>query len=569
MQFQYLPYVGVLLAAAAVTLALAIYALRQKDVRGTGPFGVCMLLTALWSGSNALEMAGADLSAKLFWTNVQCMAYTSDPVIWLIMVFRFIERDHWITGRNILLLLALPALTVVLAWTNDLHGLMWQNVRLDTSGPFPILSKTFGTWFWVIAAYSYFLIILAEALLALSLRRKSALYREQSLALFIGLALLLIQNALYIFGIHPVTRYDLTPVVAGVSGLVVAWGVFRYRLFDVVPVARDKVVENMDDGLIVLDGQNRIADMNPKVKSLFGNPFGQVAGQEAAAFFADWPAVAEICRNGANPPRELVVENAGCPKIFEVAAVPLRDSRGKDNGLSIILHDVTERKKAESQLLEQQRTLAITEERERMARELHDSLGQVLGYINIQAQAVREQIVRGQTETAADCLERLRDIARNSHDDLREYIRSARGIALPNWDLVAALRNYLQQYNQNYRIKTELTIPGDLAFGRLEAAAGRQLLRIIQEALTNVRKHAGADTVKITFAEKQGFVEVAIEDRGCGFDRKDMRSGEHFGLAIMEERAREAGGRLEIATKPGQGTKVVIEIPLSGEEIRQ
>lgn len=285
MYFQYVPFIWTLLASTLVILALAIYALQHKDVKGAVPFSICMFLTALWSGSYALELAGTDLFTKLFWTNVQCISYSFAPVLWLIMVFRFIERDHWVTRRNILLLLILPFLTVILAWTNNLHGLMWQNARLDINGPFPVVAKTFGPWFWVIAAYSYLLNILSESLLALSLRRKSALYREQSRALFIGLALLFIQNALYIFGIHPVPRYDLTPVVAGVSGLYIAWGIFRYRLFDIVPVARENIIENMDDGLIVLDARNRIADMNRTAKTIFGPPSIRAIGQKVEAFF--------------------------------------------------------------------------------------------------------------------------------------------------------------------------------------------------------------------------------------------------------------------------------------------
>lgn len=565
MRFQYVPYIWVLLASAAVTLSLAIYALRHKGVRGALPFGVCMFLTALWSGSYALEISGADLPTKLFWTNAQCMSYSFTPVLWLIMVFRFIERDRWVTRRNMLPLLVLPVLTVILAWTNDLHGLMWQNVHLDTQGPFPVVVKTFGPWFWLIAAYAYSLNMVSEFLLGLSLRRKSAIYREQSRALLIGLALLILQNALYIFEIHPVSRYDLTPVVAGVSGLIIAQGIFRYRLFDIVPVARENVIENMTEGLMVLDAQNRIVDMNRTAQDIFNKPFVRAIGQEAATFFAKWPALAEISNECEKLPGELVIEKNGCSRTFEVTYSFLH-KLGKYNGMSIIFRDVTERKEGQAQLLRQQRALTISEERERMVRELHDSLGQVLGYINIQAQAVQEQIVRGEAETAVKALENLGQIARDSHNDVREYIQSIRGIVSAEQDFAAALQEYLKRYRQNYGIKTEVSIPDTFGMTRIEPAVGRQLLRIIQEALANVRKHACTDSVKISFAAQQEAIKVIVEDNGRGFVRSDQLDGHKFGLGIMEERAHEAGGKLYIESEPGQGTRVKVKLPCTGRE---
>ncbi|ATW28161.1 histidine kinase N-terminal 7TM domain-containing protein [Candidatus Formimonas warabiya] len=563
MYFQYVPFIWTLLASTLVILALAIYALQHKDVKGAVPFSICMFLTALWSGSYALELAGTDLFTKLFWTNVQCISYSFAPVLWLIMVFRFIERDHWVTRRNILLLLILPFLTVILAWTNNLHGLMWQNARLDINGPFPVVAKTFGPWFWVIAAYSYLLNILSESLLALSLRRKSALYREQSRALFIGLALLFIQNALYIFGIHPVPRYDLTPVVAGVSGLYIAWGIFRYRLFDIVPVARENIIENMDDGLIVLDARNRIADMNRTAKTIFGPPSIRAIGQKVEAFFKNQPAFAEISCGRETLPRELVIQNESDRKTFEVSYLSLQDRRGKHNGLTIIFHDVTERRLVQARLLGQERALAMSEERERLARDLHDNLGQIFGFINIQAQAIKHELASAGIGIASHKLERLVEVAKSAHQEMREYIQNVKITAAAEKNFVSAVKKEIEQYIKQTGIEVKLRISDEPVIEGLEPNIKLHMINIAKEALNNIRKHAEAKQVSIEVKVAGSEIFARIEDNGKGFDvmKYEKEPAHGFGLSIMKERAGEIGGDIRIDSNPGEGTRILLRVP--------
>jgi len=563
MHFQYAPFIWPLISSAAVTAALAVYALRHRNVRGALPFGVCMLLTVLWSGGYALEIAGTDLPTMLFWIKVQSMAYSFNPVIWLMMVFLFIERDCWATRRNILLMLVLPALTLVLAWTNSFHGLMWQNAHLDMSGTFPVVVKTFGPWFWIIAAYSYLLNIISELLLALSLRRKSSLYREQSLALFIGLLLLFIMNALYIFKIGPVSRYDLTPVSAGVSGLIIAWGIFRYRLFDIVPVARENIIENMDDGLIVLDAQNRIADMNRTAKTIFGSPSVRAIGQEAEAFFKNQPAFAEISCGREMLPRELVMQNEDFPKTFEVSYVSLRDRRGNHNGLTIIFRDVTERRLVQARLLEQQKALAMSEERERLARDLHDNMGQIFGFINVQAQAIRHELASAGIGTASNKMERLVEVAQSAHQEMREYIRNVKITAAAQKNFVPAVKKEIEQFIRQTGIDVKLLISDEPLIEELQPHVKIHMSNIAKEALNNIRKHAEAKQVSIEVKAGGNEILAMIEDDGRGFDvmnyKKEPAHG--LGLKIMRERAGEIGGEIRIDSAPGKGTRIFLRVP--------
>ena len=568
MHFQYIPYIWLLLASAAVAAALGIYAWRHRTVPGATPFAVLMLVVVVWSLANALEMAGTDLPTKIFWANVQYLCYGAIPVAWLALALQYTGRGGWLTRSRLAWLAIEPLITVLLVWTNDLHGLMRRNVHLDTAGPFPVIGKTFGPWFWVHAAYTYLLLLVIIYLYVETLPRVPLFYRKQILVLLISFLLPLAWNLLYNFGLSPVPRHDLAPAMLSLAGVGVAWTLFRYRLFDLVPVARATVIESMADGVIVLDAQNRIVDLNPAAQETLGWTASQAVGQQAAQVFSAWPDLIALCRNATVTQTESVLGTGDAQRYYDLHSSPLSDRRGRPIGRVIALRDVTERKHAQIQLLQQQRALAALEERERLGRELHDSLGQVLGYVNVQVQAARELFSSGQAATADATLSRLAKVAQEAHADVREYILGMKTSVSPEWGFFPALEQYLQRFSQNYGIQIALSLPDDRAECPFMPAVEVQLLRIIQEALTNVRKHAGARSVQVLFTFSADQAQVLIEDDGCGFDpaRLTTSDGQHFGARIMRERAEEVGGTLEVRSAPGQGTKVIVQIPLREPE---
>jgi PAS domain S-box-containing protein len=564
LHFQYVPVIWPFLIAAIVTLTLAIYAFAHKNAKGAIPFAFTMLLTSLWAGCYALELAGDDLPTKLFWTNFQSISYTVVPALWLIMVFQFIERENWITRRNVLFLLALPVIAIVLTWTNDLHGLIWQNVYLDEGVLIPVLKKTFGSFFIITVIYAYSVNILSELLLGLSLRRKSALYREQSLALMVGLALLFIPNIFYVFDISPLNHYDFTSAVAGISGLIIAGSIFRFRLFDIVPVARDNIIENMADGVIVLDARNRVVDINQSARAIFGNSSGRGIGVDSGAFFEAWPSIREICQEKSNQPREIYIEKNGDKRIFEVSCLILTDKKGKQNALSVTFHDVTEQRKTQARLLEQQRELAISREKVKTARDLHDRLGQVFGFINVQAQAIKRELSNKGIDIAAGKIDRLIEVTQSAHRDMREFIQSVKTAAAAEKKLVDALNEEAEDFQKQTGIDIRVDICNDLPIAFLNRDTQTQIINIIKEAFNNIRKHAQANRVSVTVRAVDNNLLMTVCDDGKGFEvggfTKNPLSG--LGLNIMKERADEVGGNLDIDSSPGNGTRITLNIPI-------
>jgi signal transduction histidine kinase len=212
-------------------------------------------------------------------------------------------------------------------------------------------------------------------------------------------------------------------------------------------------------------------------------------------------------------------------------------------------------------LHERVRELAASEERLRLAHEMHDGLAQVLAYVNTKAQAVQGYLRHGKTHEASDQLNQLAAAAREVYADVREGILGLRVSSAPGRSLPEAVRDYVDRWAAQSGVSAEVEIDRRL---RLPASIELQVFRIVQEGLANVRKHARAERVAVACHAFDDRVRVTVEDDGVGFRPEALGRSEfpRFGLATMRERAESLGGRLQISSTPGTGTRVEAEVPL-------
>ncbi len=209
--------------------------------------------------------------------------------------------------------------------------------------------------------------------------------------------------------------------------------------------------------------------------------------------------------------------------------------------------------------------LAVVAERERIARELHDNLAQVLGYIRMRAASARRALEGGDLTAVGRVLCEVDEAVAEAYADVREAILGLRSRVGGERALPDALGEYLERFRQQSGLEVEFEADPAVREVRLPPQAEVQLLRIIQEALTNVRKHARAARVWVRLgvvADGERWFRVEVADDGCGFDPTTPPPGGHFGLAVMRERAELAGGRLEVHSAPGRGTRVRVEVPI-------
>jgi signal transduction histidine kinase len=222
---------------------------------------------------------------------------------------------------------------------------------------------------------------------------------------------------------------------------------------------------------------------------------------------------------------------------------------------------------ANALLHEHAKKLATLEERDRIARELHDNLAQVLGYLSMKAAGARELLLRGDVTRLDADLQEMGEAADEGYLDVREAILGLRTSPDAHGGLRGALEQYLEKFSRQSGVTARLEMP-ETADAAVAPAVEIQIVRVIQEALTNVRKHARAANAWVSLEQDDERIRVTVRDDGHGFtaDRAERQAPEGYGLVMMRERLTSIGGQVALKSAPGKGTTIVAEVPLMSEE---
>ncbi len=387
MQPQINPYAGLLVISAFLSALLALLAWRRRPAPGAEALTALMLAMALWASAYVCELLSAELAAMLFWAKLQYLAILSVPTLWLIFVLQYSGRSAWLTPGRLAALAIVPGVTYVLIWTTPASGLLYRTALIDDSGSFAVLQLTYGPLFWIQAVYNYTVFVLATLLVLQTYLRSAGPQRAQSGVVLVGALAPLLANALYVAGASPLANYDLTPVFFIVTGLAGVWALLRYRLLDLLPVARDALIESMSDGVAVVDAQGRVVDLNRTAQKLVGLPANTVLGAPASAALPGWASLAPLLKGSQTAPIEVTLERDDAGTHWEVRVSPLYQHQAGVAGWLVVFHDVTARVRAEEAERKQR---ALAEGLRSATAALSDtlSLDEVLDRILEQTEAV-------------------------------------------------------------------------------------------------------------------------------------------------------------------------------------
>ncbi len=381
MNWQFTVYSISLSIVGVISGYLAVWTWRRNPVTGTTPFAFMMLAVSEWSFGYALETAAVNLSSKLVFAKFEYLGITMLPVMWFWFVIQYVNREKWLTRRNLLLMFICPVITILLTWTNNIHGLIWKNVQTDSINHLVML-VTHGAWFWIHVTYSYLLLLSGTLLLFHALFRSPRLYRGQISALLFCILIPWLGNFLYLSGLNPFTHLNLTPFGFIITGLAMALGLFRYRMFDLVPVASNVIIENMNDCVIVLNCQGRIVNYNPAAEAQFSFLRNGAIGQPIIQVLSNWSTLAESCKRDGWVRTELKLAVNDTTRIYDLIISSLHDSRGHSKGHIMVWRDITEIKQAEiKKLIDRKRDQSMAES-VKDAIISADSLGRIVSWNN-------------------------------------------------------------------------------------------------------------------------------------------------------------------------------------------
>ena len=553
--YAYTPLIWPSVIALLLLLALVFYTGRRRNLPGALPFTFAVLFGALWAAGSALEYAAVDQTAKIAWVKFQAAWQLPSAFAITCFLLEYVWPGRWLTRRVLALLSIFPLLIVLFILTNDLHHLMWRD--LEFNGTVTRLLGPVG-WTGVVIGYS---LVIVNFIIFAWLFLHSPQHRWFVVLMVVGQ---IIFRTLYLVDLNKAHRSDLPLDMFGIvfAYLMYSTALFRFNILNPVTLASQTVIDQMREGMLVVNRHGQVASLNPGAAALLGLSEKQVCGRALQEVLPSCPPLQDGGLNEA----EISLGTGPATRAYQLVISSLKDWRGQEAGRLLLLHDVTEQRRSQAQLLEQQRALAALQERDRLAGELHDELAQDLALINLQAQLVSGLLETGQEEQARTQLQVLARAAREAQVDVRGEI----GQLSHRLDIVdgflGSLRLLTQAFQERCEIEIDLSLPVDMRAISLAPAAEVQLLRIVQEAFANIRKHAGAKHVWVSLTKEPEGMLLRIEDDGVGFDPHRLSpSRQAFGVGIMSQRAAEVGGRVEVKSAPGKGTQVMIEVPLNEE----
>ncbi|NJM06127.1 PAS domain-containing protein [Candidatus Gracilibacteria bacterium] len=349
-----------LIGAAITALLIAVWAFN-KPVPGSGIFAALLLSIGWWLTAFILELSSTTVADALIWRKLQYLSMVAAPPLWLAFALRNGGHERFLTRPFYATLFCLALLTLAMVWTNERHGLVWSDATLTPLPALQILSVNYGPWLWLHTLVAYSMVMVASAILVRAAWRLGAALHLQLYVLICGVLIPLLGNIASFLRLGPLPYVDLTPLLFILGGIFCAWAIYRTRFLAIVPVARNVVMEDMRDGVLVIDGRGAIVDINRAGQQLFAVTARSVLGRPLAVVPPLAAIFAEIHKQPAAepaPPREIEMRVGNDQRIFEMHTAPLHAAQGLQRGLFVVLRDVTDQKRIERELSMQQRLLA-------------------------------------------------------------------------------------------------------------------------------------------------------------------------------------------------------------------
>jgi PAS domain S-box-containing protein len=678
-----LTHISVLIfIAALVNIFTTTVSWQRRKAKGGVYFAFAMLAITFWTLAAGLDYSAVPVPLKVLFAKLEYLGYMSAVALFAAFSLSYAGYHDWLKKPlTQLLLIGIPVSNILLAWTNELHGWIWTDFVANETAD-NVLVFVHGPAFTWVALSGYLLILIIFVSLLQAAWKGTGLARRQASLLFFALLALIASNLLYLFDTFHIPGVDWSSVTFSITGFLFLSALYGSRFLDLVPVARNILIERMTDGVLVLDSQGQLVDFNPAAQTMFGLGPDDLWKPVQVAL-ARWPEVIGPLLLGQpeKAVQEVILENAST--VYDLRADLLEDNRGQvygklvvfreiterkqteeilrqseekfykafhsdpdailitrlDNGLilevnegfsrlfgysraealaastlqlglwvhlsdrdevvgvlqetgavrereslfqaksgekiiatysgEIILlsgvkhvistvHDLTQRKLAEQELQEsqaqvaaQQQELARLEERQRMARDLHDSVSQSLHSLVLFSETLTVTIEKNNRERALHLVARLQESAQQSHKEMRLILFEIQ--AEDSGNLIQRLEARLAMVERRSGVQVRF----DHASWLKEPPAvwSENLYWMATEALNNINKHALAHQVSLVLHQSDGCIELEVRDNGIGFEPARVAAGRR-GLKNLRERAAILAGELTIASEPGRGTVV-------------
>lgn len=555
---EFNPFATSLIITGLIAAVIAVYIGTHRKAKGAGTFALGMAALTIWSLAYGMELASTTLPEMYFWIRIEYLGIATLPVLWFIFVVKFTGFGKQLTLFRTVLLFIIPACTIALVATNNLHHVYFFAVSTVTEGSLPLLNLTKGPWYWVHVTYSYILLALGTILLVREWLESHRPYKDQIELMLAGILIPWIFDVTYISGIRPFTHLDPTPLGFLLTGLLVMTGLYWYHFLDLVPIARSRLFEAMHEGVIVVEKNGKIADLNPTAARTLGLPDHKIIGTRADTILADYPEIVHLIHSGKDAASEITTKEIPA-RSFEIRCTRINEGEeGEDvAGFLIIVQDISERRRGETTIrtvLEKMKILSgVTR---------HDINNQIMAMqsylylLDLDCESPTQKEYLGKVLEASGRIALMIRFAEN----IQEF-----GIKDPSWHDIGTLIDTTKRGIGPERVVIENEIRGISIF------SDPLIIRVFPRLIENIL-HYGKNVTGIRFSVRVGNGKSCVilcEDNGVGIPAsrkekifvRDSSEDPGYSLNLTREILGISGLTIRETGNPGAGARFEIQVP--------
>jgi PAS domain S-box-containing protein len=580
-----------MIAAVGFILA-AFYVIIARRVRPSWKAGVLILLScADVTLAHALQGINSDFAAKVFWYKMCLLGFTITPTAFFCLTLRYGGWGNILTTRTLVLLSVFPAMSAGLILTNELHGLVWYPAsitRIVNITTFISITDA-RIWYWLFVAYSYLLMGVGCFFLIRLLILSRGIYGWQAGAVVFAAILALLGILLDFLVLSPLPPFSATALGMAAGSITVAFLLPSLRRRDLIYISRRAIIDSISDCIIVVDGENRIVEMNPSAEKLISELASQAIGNHIDTFL---PELSSIWAHTTNTSSEVILNRGGSRRIFDLHVSIIHDWQGRIAGRSIDLHDISDRKRAEEQVRTlneelEYRVIERTKQLEAANKELeafaysvaHDlraPLRAIDGFAHILLEEYENllgkegkrlcTIIYGESQQMGSLIDDLLAFSHISHTEMQMTM-------IHMEDLVKSIFCKLSTPKSRERIDFRVgSLPNTLSDITLISEVWFNLL---SNAIKFSSKRERA-VIEVSSLQKEGSIVYLVRDNGAGFDMRyagklftifwRMHSEKEFegtgiGLAIVQRLIRRHGGEVWAESEVNKGATFYFTLP--------
>lgn len=578
---MYLLYLVSPILSAVLSVVIAIYAWYHRDMHSARGFAWLMTFGSLWAGGFALQVLSPSESLARFMDKVYFTGIILLPVAWLLFALSYTDSWRWSPKYVIPLLLIIPSISLVFNWVDPLRPFLFEDLTFHQHAILLIPRRDNGLWFYVHAIYSYILVVCGVFFLVRQAVQTFAIYRLQALALIMGAFILFIPNLLVAF---QWVDAPITNPAFAVSGLIFAVALFRYQLLDLVPVARERLIDSMSEGMLLLDARDRILDFNPAMQDLLDLSGGCVIGERITTVLRDRSRLLPYLQNGREIQSEITITKDGDVQHYDLRISIMRDYLGQVMGRLVVLHDITERKSSEAALQAYMVKLEASNAEldafaHTVAHGLKLPLSALVGYSSLlvkERSTLSEKTVTRTLETMARSARKMANII----DELLllSSVRKVEEVQTGTLEMGCIVADALQRLDDMVvDYDAQICVPDDwpkaVGYGPwVEEIWVNYLSNALKYGGTPCRVEVGADLCQRDGAH---WVRCWVRDNGAGLTEEEQErlftqferlsqtraEGHGLGLSIVQRIVGELGGEVGVQSQPGEGSLFWFTLP--------